>query len=164
MLSGHFPALYGQRLSWLALLVLVAAGAVARHLLNIRFSYPSWRPALAATLATTVASLYLILRVGSASFPSVGLGSTAPVTFVEVRHVIDRRCGSCHSAQQSDRTFGTAPGGVTFDTPEQIIRYADRIRDRAVTTRTMPPGNKTGITQEERAVLGRWVAQGARPR
>jgi uncharacterized membrane protein len=162
MLSGHFPSLYGQRLGWLALLVLIAAGAAARHLLNIRFSYLSWRPALAATLTITVVALYAILRVGTASPTPVGLGSAAPVMFTEVRHVIDRRCGSCHSAQQSDRTFGAAPGGVTFDTPDQIIRYAARIRERAVTTRTMPPGNKTGITEEERALLGRWIEQGAR--
>ena len=162
MLSGHFPSLYGQRLSWLALLVLIAAGAAARHLLNIRFSYPSWRPALAVTLATTVVALYAILRVGSASPTPVLVGSTGPVTFAEVRHVIDRRCGSCHSAQQSDRTFGAAPGGVTFDTPEQIIRYAARIQERAVVTRTMPPGNKTRISDEERSLLGRWVSEGAR--
>jgi uncharacterized membrane protein len=162
MVSGHFPSLYGQRLSWLALLVLVAAGAAVRHLLNIRFSFPSWRPALAATLTTTVVALYAILRVGTASPTAVAPGFVAPVTFAEVRHVIDRRCGSCHSVQQSDRTFGAAPGGVTFDTPEQIIRYTARIRERAVTTRTMPPGNKTGITEEERALLGRWIEQGAR--
>jgi uncharacterized membrane protein len=32
-----------------------------------------------------------------------------------------------------------------------------------VVTRTMPPANKTGITDGERALLGRWVEQGGRP-
>jgi uncharacterized membrane protein len=36
-----------------------------------------------------------------------------------------------------------------------------RIRERAVVTRTMPPGNKTNITDVEREILGRWIAQGA---
>ena len=32
---------------------------------------------------------------------------------------------------------------------------------RAVETKTMPLGNLTGMTDDERAVLGRWIAQGA---
>lgn len=160
MVSGHFPGLYGQRLSWLALLVLIAAGAAARHLLNIRFSFRSWRPVLAAIVATAVAALYAIQLGGAAPAPLVPAG-TAPVTFAEVRHVIDRRCAACHSAQPSDPTVGTAPVGVMFDTPEQIVAYAARIRERAVVTRTMPLANRTRITDQERSVLGRWVEQGA---
>ena len=49
-----------------------------------------------------------------------------------------------------------------YDTPEQIVSWAARIRERAVVTRTMPPGNRTRITDDERALLGRWVEQGAR--
>ena len=53
------------------------------------------------------------------------------------------------------------PGGVAFDTPEEIAARAPRIRERAVVTRTMPPGNKTRITDYERAVLARWIERGA---
>jgi uncharacterized membrane protein len=48
-----------------------------------------------------------------------------------------------------------------FDTPEQIIARAARIRERAYVTRTMPLGNKTNITDAERAILGSWAAQQA---
>ena len=48
-----------------------------------------------------------------------------------------------------------------FDTPESIARLAERIRVRAVETRTMPLGNKTGMTDGERALLGRWISAGA---
>jgi uncharacterized membrane protein len=48
-----------------------------------------------------------------------------------------------------------------FDTPQQIMMHAARIRERASISRTMPPANKTGITEAERALLGRWVAAGA---
>jgi len=110
-------------------------------------------------MGATILALYAILRIGSASPPVQSFDSGAPVSFAEARHVIDRRCGSCHSSQQSDKTFGPAPGGVTFDTPEQIEARAARILERAVVTRTMPPGNKTSISDAERALLGRWVAQ-----
>jgi uncharacterized membrane protein len=38
---------------------------------------------------------------------------------------------------------------------------APRIRERAYVLKTMPLMNKTQITDAEREILGRWVAQGA---
>jgi uncharacterized membrane protein len=163
MVIGHFPSVYSHRLSWLLLLVLIAGGAAVRYVLNIRFGWPAWRPALAGTMLVTVGALYAILRIGSASVGAAAPAASGPVSFADVRHIIDRRCGSCHSAQQSDASFGPAPGGMVFDTPEQIVAYAARIRERAVTTRTMPPANKTGMLDEERAVLERWILQERRP-
>jgi len=46
-----------------------------------------------------------------------------------------------------------------FDTRAQIEAKANRIRERAFVTRTMPPANKTGITDSERAMLGSWAAK-----
>jgi uncharacterized membrane protein len=45
-----------------------------------------------------------------------------------------------------------------FDTRAQIEAKADRIRERAFVTHTMPPANKTGISDAERAILGSWAA------
>jgi uncharacterized membrane protein len=159
MLIGHFPSAYSHRLNWLVLLVLISGGAAVRHLLNIRFGFAGWRAALAATMGATILALVVILRSHSIPAP---LATTGPVSFEEARHVIDSRCAPCHSAAPSDLTFGAAPGGVKYDSPEQILAYAARIRDRAVVTRTMPPANKTNMTEEERAVLERWIAQGAK--
>jgi len=164
MLISHFPAVYGSRLNWLLLLVLIAAGAAVRHVLNIRFTFAAWRPALAATMVATVLVLIAILRAGRPANSAGTSDSSAPVTFTQARRVIDRRCAACHSAEPSDLSFGAAPGGVTFDTPEQILARVARIQERAVVTRTMPPANKTNITEVERAVIGRWIAQGATTR
>ena len=158
MLIGHFPSVYSHRLSWLLLLILIAGGAMVRHVLNVRFGFPGWRPALATAMVVTVAALYATLSRGGAPGEVADAASAGPVEFADARHVIDRRCGACHSARQSDASFGPAPGGVVLDTPEQIVAYAARIRERAVITRTMPPANKTGITDAERALLGRWAA------
>jgi uncharacterized membrane protein len=161
MISNHFPAVYGHRYSWLLLLLLIVTGAAVRHVLNIRFTYAAWRPALATTLAAGAAALAAVLRfTGVPDEPADG--DTGQVTFAEVRHVIDRRCTVCHSSTPADMTFGVAPGGAMFDTPEQIAAYAARIRERAVLTRTMPPANKTNITERERALIGRWTSEGLR--
>ena len=162
MVSSHFPAVYSHAWNWLLLIVLAAGGAAVRHVLNVRFTYRPWRPALAAIIATTCVVTVLVLQVpASANSTQAMISLPDRVTFDDARHVIDRRCGACHSSQPSDLTFGAAPAGVTFDTPEQILTRVSRIRERAVVTRTMPPANKTNITDRERALLGRWIDQGA---
>ena len=160
MVSNHFPSVYGHSLNWLLLLVLCVAGAAVRHVLNLRWTYPRWKPALAGVIASSVGILYVLMHITFTPTDKVAAPSTGPVSFADARHVIDRRCVVCHSSNPSDLTFGRAPGGVAFDTPEQIVARAARIRERAVVTRTMPPANKTSITDAERAILARWIAQG----
>jgi uncharacterized membrane protein len=162
MVSAHFPSVYSHRWSWLLLLVIVGTGAVVRHLMNVRFTTPWWRPALAGTVAASAVALYALMTTGApAAASTAGANVPAVVTFADARHVIDRRCAACHSLQPSDSSFGAAPAGVAFDLPAQIQGHAQRIRERAVVTRTMPPANKTHITEQERTILGRWIEQGA---
>ena len=99
--------------------------------------------------------------------PAATAGSTAgggaaapagpPVTLAEIVPIIQQRCLSCHSATPSDANFKKPPKGITFDTPEQIDRMAPQIYRLAVRTRVMPLGNRTQMTMEERATLGRWI-------
>jgi uncharacterized membrane protein len=49
-----------------------------------------------------------------------------------------------------------------FDTPEQIEAQASLIERVAVSSKTMPLGNATGMTQAERDELGAWIRQGAK--
>jgi uncharacterized membrane protein len=158
MLSGHFPALYANPRSWLVLAVLLLAGAGVRHWLNLRFHYRGWQGALGATVVASLAALYLLTARGAAAdrVPAAG-----PVGFAQANAVIQKRCAVCHSASPADQSFGVAPAGVAFDTPEQIRSRIERIRVRAVETRTMPLANRTHITDAERALLGAWIALGA---
>ncbi|HEU4886019.1 MAG TPA: urate hydroxylase PuuD [Longimicrobium sp.] len=159
MLSSHFPGIYGHRLNWLLLGILALGGASVRHILNVRFGWPRWKPALAAAIAATLAALYLVGAPRARA--ATAADGDRPVSFGEANAVLQKRCAACHSASPADLTFGVAPAGVMFDTPEQVRSRIERIRARAVETQTMPPANKTHITPEERALLGRWIAQGA---
>ena len=165
MLSAHFPSLYGRAANWLPLLILLAAGAAVRHVMNVRFTWRPWAPALAATVGVSLLALWLIVeRTGAPTMHASVLGalpSGENVGFAEARTILDRRCATCHSTEPADDSFGIAPGGVALDSPEQMRAHAARIRERAVITRTMPPANQTRMTNRERAVLGRWVEQGA---
>ena len=159
MVSNHFPSLYGVDDAWSIMLVLIAGGAAVRWVLNARYTLPYWQPALVTAMAVTVIGIYLLShRAPARSNVAV---PDSPVTFADARHIIDRRCAACHSATPTDLTFGVAPAGVMFDTPEQIVERGPRINERAVVTRTMPPSNKTGMTDAERDLLRRWFAAGS---
>ena len=163
MVSAHFPSVYSHRWSWLLLLIIVATGAAVRHLMNIRFTTPWWRPALIGTITASAVALYALMTLGApAAAATTNAGAPSVVTFADARHVIDRRCAACHSLQPADSSFGAAPAGVAFDLPAQVQAHAARIRERAVVTRTMPPANKTHITERERAILGQWIDAGAK--
>ncbi len=158
MVSNHFPSTYGNTLNWLILAILMAGGAGVRHFMNIRFTYGQW---LRYAAGTAIVALALVaLLIARQRGPSAASAS-APVAFASARDVIARRCVQCHSAHPTDTQFTVAPAGVMFDTPEVIQRMAARIKERAVVSKTMPFGNKTDITDDERALLGAWIDQGA---
>ncbi len=158
MLSNHFPATYAGPLNWLVLLLLFVAGAAVRHAMIGRGARARWALLLAAL---AVAGAVFLSTPQGAAARAPGAATDAVPSFATVRLVIAQRCQPCHSQYQTDRTMGPAPAGVTFDTPESIARLAERIRVRAVETKTMPLANKTGMTDDERALLGRWIASGA---
>lgn len=162
MMSAHFPSLYSGR-GDVALFTLIASGAAVRHVLNIRFTFSPWKPALAATLAVGVALLAIETRMSGRRATSAAEAPmpSQPVTFTDVRRIVDRRCAACHSLTPSDVSLGVTPGGISFDDPAQIHALADRIRERAILQRTMPPGNRTRITEVERAMLARWISDSA---
>ena len=157
MLSGHYPGTYGHAWGWLILAVLFLAGAGVRHYFNLRNKGQTNRWIVPASVAAVIA-----LMVATAPRPApeaTDLGE--PVAFAAVRAVVDARCVSCHSATPRDENFDTAPNNVKFDTPQQIRALREKILVSAVDSETMPLGNITEMTDEERVLLGRWLRQGA---
>lgn len=66
-------------------------------------------------------------------------------TFSDVKSIFDMRCNKCHL---------WIDYGV-------IKMYKDQIMLRAVILKNMPPGNFTGMTEEERNVVKEWIEAGA---
>ncbi len=153
MISGHFPSAYEHSYAWLILIVLLVIGAWVRHFFNLRHTGRNvW--AIPITAAIAIAVLAVAIR------PKEESASGATVAFTQVQQVVDQRCTACHSAHPT--RVSVAPAGITFDTPAEIKARANLIRQQAVLTQAMPLGNVTGMTQAERDLLGRWIAQGAR--
>jgi uncharacterized membrane protein len=154
MLSNHFPFTYGHSYAWLILVVLLVTGAWVRHFFNLRHLGRTvwWIPASAAI---AIAVLAILIRPQNET-----AAGTPTVPFAQVARVIDARCTACHSEQPTK--VDSAPRGIKFDTPAEIRAQAQAIELQAVQTKTMPLGNVTGMTQAERDLLGRWIAQGAK--
>jgi len=157
MLSNHYPVTYGHPLNWLVLSLLIVVGVAARQVMLAR---DKGKPA-DWWLLPAAAALAVAVFLTSPAWLSRGMGTGDRVAFTAIKGVIERRCVSCHSRTPTDAVFRIAPNGVTFDAPESIRAHAETIRTRVVLLRNMPLGNKTGMTDEERALLGRWLAQGA---
>ena len=155
MISQHFPFTYGHENSWLVLLGFMGLGALVRYLLNLRHQGRDLRSTAAVT-----AALGIGLVIALAPQPQGAAGLTA-ADFPAVEKVFEARCVTCHSSTPTRAGFTVAPKGVLFDTQAEIVANARRAYEQVVVTKAMPLGNVTGITDDERELIGRWVRSGA---
>jgi uncharacterized membrane protein len=160
MVSNHFPSTFGHAHPWAILLAITIGTAGVKHWLNLREKKQEsgWVLPLSAALLLGVA----FVTAPKADAGAANLANAKPVHIEQVVSIVQARCIQCHSSNPTDDVFKTAPNGVKYDTPQDIIRLKDKILQRVVITKTMPQNNKTHITQEERDLIGAWIAQGAR--
>jgi uncharacterized membrane protein len=167
MLGPHFPFAFARDRGWLVLVVLMLVGAWIRLFFNLRHAgQTNW--AIPVTAAIVVLALAYVIRPdnGESRTATTPTATTAAetVAFERVATIIEQRCTPCHSANPTNESFTAPPAGIAFDTPEEIQSRAGQIEEQAVRTRAMPLGNATGMTEEERELLGRWIDQGAETR
>jgi uncharacterized membrane protein len=147
MISGHHAMTFGHSWNWLVLIGLTLAGAlvrlwfVARH----RGQAPAW---------TLGAAVFVLAAVAVMLAPRPQPVS-AVVDPAAVRQVIELRCANCHAEKPTFQGLAEAPRGIKLDSEERIRAQAPLIR-QTVRARTMPPGNLTGLTEDERALIERW--------
>jgi uncharacterized membrane protein len=157
MISNHFPNTYGQRWNWAILIALFIIGAGVRYFLN---TFDRGGKAAPYVLGGAVVGALALAFV--TSVPMRGGAATGErVSFAQADAVFAHRCVQCHSARPTDDMFHEPPNGVKFDTKQQIAGMLAKIKLMAVDTNAMPLGNKTGMTDQERIVLGAWIAEGA---
>ncbi len=156
MVSSHYPATYGHKLNWAILAGLAVIGVATRHWFNLR---NQGRKSVWILPAAALALVALALVTAPRSGPAVS--TVGQVSFADVRLIVVRRCAGCHSSAPTTPGIPAAPLGVLLDTPDQIRANAPRILAVAVDAQTMPLGNLTGMTPEERELMGRWIRAGA---
>lgn len=159
MVSNHFPFTYGSPWSWAVLIAISALGAMGRHWFNLHERGVKNRWILPA-VALALFSLAMALKPANRAVP-VDAHAVATVGWSDVQPIFERRCVTCHAANPTHESFQVAPLGMMMDTPEQVAAKKDSIHERTVTLRTMPIGNLTEMTEEERNVVAEWYAAGA---
>ena len=153
MISNHYATVFGHRWNWLVLVALTVAGALVRVWFVMRHKgrAPAW--VWIGGVAFFVAASALLAPRREAQ--------TTPVAFTDVRQVLDTRCVSCHADRPSFQGLPEAPKGVKLDSAERIRAQALAIHQQSVLSKAMPPGNLTGMTDEERVLVDRWYRSGA---
>jgi uncharacterized membrane protein len=154
MISNHYAGTFGHHLNWLVLALIATVGVGIRHWFNIRHlpGHNRWILPLSLLL---LAGLVFLMRPPAAR---VAPGAEGVPTTAEVMPVIRERCSTCHAAKPTHAGFPAPPLGVILEDEHSLETQASRVYQSTVATRTMPLGNITGMTDEERDLLARWYA------
>ena len=149
MTSNHYALTYAHEYNWLILVAISLAGAL------IRVYFVARHKGKASPLPIVIAGIILLL-VAAAIAPKSRAATTENVTLSMIRPVIASRCTTCHSRNPTHIAFPAAPSGVVLDTDEEIVAEALRIHQQTVVLKSMPIGNLTMISEEERALIDAW--------
>lgn len=167
MMSNHYPMTFGHPMNWVVVALILPIGAIVRHYFNAHDSGKhgralSWQwPAASVLLLILMAFVAWRPSVTTADAPAGEAADIEASALTEQAFtIVKARCAVCHSANPTE-FVATAPGGVEYDTLDLVRQYAPQIRAQAVLSRAMPPGNLTGMTDDERALLDAWIASEA---
>ena len=168
MLSNHYGWVYSHSHNWVALVLLMLAGALIRHFFVARHKTEvagapapwGWAVAGCVVLLGVVIWLAPTPRPAVVAKPTVAYSSSAPVAsapvdplLAQVNGIVQQRCLMCHNAELASK-------GVALHTPELIAQHKQQIYQQAVMLRAMPMNNATKITEDEREVLAKWYEAG----
>ena len=154
MVSQHYPFLFTHPQSWLIVALIIVIGALVRHMLNRLDAGDDWdcyawvMPAAAMGLITAI---YV-------TAPATRSTTGGAVTDLEAQAIVGKHCLVCHAHKPSHPAFKEPPKNVALESIPEMRRFAQQIYMQTVQNRAMPLGNQTGMTDDERDALGRWVS------
>jgi uncharacterized membrane protein len=85
----------------------------------------------------------------------------ATAHFAEASLTVQTRCAMCHTAEPVWEGVYEAPKNIVLDNDVAIANHAHQIAMQAGWSHAMPPGNVTGMTDAERALLVEWYREGS---
>ncbi len=166
MISNHYAMTYGAACNWLVLIAMSAAGAairawfVARHKAHERGGKTSPVSLIIGLLLLAAVALALTPRSAAPVQTSVAPAIEGGAEFAAVQAIVTQRCAGCHAAAPTQPGFAVAPKGVLLDSPEHILAQTTPMQQQ-ISSKAMPIGNLTGMTDAERATVLTWIEHGA---
>ena len=160
MISGHYPAVFATKYSWVILAIVLVVGAVIRHFFNTRHKglpSPWWCWLVAGLL------MLMAVFVSQAGAPvrdehaaAGGPYADGAALHVAAVDLVVERCSICHATQPLWDGLAFAPNGVVLENEADVLRHFNEIYWQSVASHAMPPGNVIWLEPEERALLGQW--------
>ncbi|RZL56496.1 MAG: hypothetical protein EOP70_06750 [Variovorax sp.] len=157
MLSNHYSFTYTHEHNWIVLLLIMLGGAAIRQFFVVRHRFKlgnARNPLPYAMVGIAVLGLTIVWLKPEPVAPPVAGAAKQQVAFGEVQKVLEQRCYMCHGATMQMKN-------VRLDSPDQVALHAQAVYQQAVVTKIMPMNNATGITDAERALIGKWFLAGA---
>ncbi len=149
MISSHYPGTFGHPWNWLVLVGISIVGVGIRHYFNVRHL----RGPKIVWLIVSLAALVLLALLSRPPTPQLPKGQA---TSAEVLPVIKQRCSVCHSESPTWAGIAAPPAGLSYESEANIEEAAKLIYQATVVAKTMPLGNVTGMTDEERQQIALW--------
>jgi uncharacterized membrane protein len=103
--------------------------------------------------ARAASALFAVIAFGTAS----GAAQAAELSDIEALALVQKHCTPCHARNPAHPAFTTPPKNIVLETLGDLRKDAARVLEQAVEDRTMPLGNETDMTDDDRAALGRWL-------
>ena len=103
-------------------------------------------------MASRAVALFAIIATAEPVF-------AAGVPDDEVLAIARKHCVTCHAEKPTHESFSEAPKNIRLETVDDLKKYAKTIYTQTVQTKAMPLGNQSAMTDEERAILGRWLKE-----
>jgi len=162
MISHHYPFLYGHSMNWLALFVIMLAGALGRHYFNRRHHGENRFEYLIVAVALLVCVILALMdqRFTSAQQNTTQGDNTVPLVASidesRIEQLLEVHCTNCHAQEPTAAGFVSPAGGLVFETLGQF-RQSRRSAFIALTTGYMPLGNLTSLSGQDRQLLLEWL-------
>jgi uncharacterized membrane protein len=162
MLSNHYPLSFASEWNWLIAALVFLIGVLVRHFFNTMHAgkgMPHWTWGASAVLFVIIMwlSSLSVAQAGEQQNPSpTAQRFMAAENFAAVSETVQSYCSMCHAAQPVWEGIHWAPKDVMLDTPERIAEHAREIYLQSGASHAMPPGNITGLSQQDRAAIVAW--------
>ena len=154
MVSSHHPMLTGHPEGWLVVALIIVMGAAVRHVINRHDAGDQLASFIWALPVAAVALAVAVWMTAPRIDPALA-GMSASEG--EALAIAARHCTVCHSERPAHQSFDAPPKDIVLTSVGDLRRYAEQIIAQSVTTDTMPLGNETGMSLEERRTLGAFL-------
>ena len=150
MLSNHYSFIYSHPQRWLILLGLMLAGALIRLFFVQRHGNKLGRVGNPWPYAAAGVVLLLALIAWLKPAPAAPAAALpAKVDYAQVQPILAQRCYICHGEQVQQKN-------LRVDSEALASANAQLIYQQVVAAKLMPLANSTQMTDDERALVGRW--------